>query len=202
MKVHGPNLDMLSAYVDGVLSPDAARSMEQHLEHCLVCTNALSAERDLVQALDSLAHLDPPPDFVNAVMGRVAQYPAHRPGTAVLPWRAAARWSVAASLLLVIAIGGAAAWLVGSGALEQLEPGTLVAMGIGRATVFLATAITTLRNLIDPGLVLLEAAGRMVWRLVMLATTSGWMVQVTLLLLTISLNYALTRLVAGYQRRH
>ncbi len=189
MKVHGPNLDMLSAYVDGVLSPDAARSMEQHLEHCLVCTNALSAERDLVQALDSLAQLDPPPDFVNAVMGRVAQYPAHRPGTAVLPWRAAARWSVAARL-------------VGSGALEQLEPGTLVAMGIGRATVFLATAITTLRNLIDPGLVLLQAAGRMVWRVVMLATTSGWMVQVTLLLLTISLNYALTRLVASYQRRH
>lgn len=202
MKVHEPNLDMLAGYVDGVLSPDAARSMEQHLQHCLVCTNALAAERGLVQRLDSLARLEPPPEFVNAVMGRVAQYPAYQGGPAFIRWRAAARWSVAASLLLLIVIGGGVAWLVGSGALEQMQPGTLVAMGAGRAAVFLATAFAALRNLINPGLVLLEEAGKMVWRLLTLATNSGWVVQTTLLLLTISLNYTLTRLVAGYQRRH
>ena len=92
MKRHEPNLDMLSAYVDGVLSHDAARSMEQHLAKCEACAAAVEAERGFVASLDTLAEVRPPADFVDAVMGRVAQHPIHRP-SAPIPWRSAVRAS-------------------------------------------------------------------------------------------------------------
>lgn len=201
MKAHEPNLDMLSAYLDGLLSPDAERSMQQHLERCDACAGVLRAERSLLATLDAMSEVEPPADFVNAVMGRVAQYPAHRPA-ALVPWREAMRWSVAASVLLLMLFGGGIAWLVGSGMLENADPGSLLAAGIGRSTVFVAESFAALRSLVDPAMVLIEEAGKMVWRVLALATTSGWIVQATLLLLTVSLNYAFTRLVRNYQRRH
>lgn len=198
MKLHEPNLDMLSAYLDGQLSPDAARSMEQHLHGCLVCARALARERRLIGSLDDARSVSPPPDFVNAVMGRVAQYPAHRPATPV-PWRSMARWAAAASV--VLGAGGLAvlAWILGSGALEG---GDLVAGGLTRVIDVVTGGVAAVRDFVSPAGVLLEEAGKMLWRLASLAVNSSWLVQLTLLLLTVSLNYAFTRLVLNYQRRH
>lgn len=201
MKQHEPNLDMLSAYVDGVLSPDAARSMEQHLAKCDVCSAAVRAEREFVLALDTMADAGPPLDFVEAVMGRVAQHPIHRP-SAPIPWRSAVRASVAASLLLVVLVGSGVAWLIGSGALEGIDPAGLAAQGISGLVGLFTSAVVGIREMAAPALALMENAGKVLWRLATFTLSSSWVVQVTLLLLTVSLNYAFTRLVLGYQRRH
>lgn len=201
MTTHEPNYDMLTAHADGALSPDAARSMEQHLQQCEVCAEAFERERVYVTDLDRLADVEPPPDFVNAVMGRVAQYPAHRP-TSPIPWRSAMRWSVAASVLLLVLIGSGVAWMIGSGTLQPAEPGAMAATGISRTTQMATTAITSVRDVASPALVLLEKSGRLVWQLAAATTSSGWIVQLTLLLLTVSLNYVFTRMVLSYQRRN
>jgi anti-sigma factor RsiW len=201
MSGHEPNQDMLSAFADGVLSPDAVRSMEQHLASCDTCARALDAERRFIAQLDSLAGVEPPADFVNAVMGRVAQHPAHQPGNTI-PWRAAMRYGVAAALVLAVLLGGGVTWMLGTGTLQNAEPGAVVAVGISR-TAGLATSVFAMaRHVISQGFVLLEAGAQLVWRITLFAASSGWMVQLTLLILTVSLNYAFTRLVLNYQRRH
>lgn len=197
MKPHEPNLEMLSAHVDGMLSPDAARSMEQHLRSCEVCRRALRSERRFLGGLDGLRSASPPPDFVNAVMARVAQQPAHRPATPVA-WASVARWGAAAAGVVMTVGVVLLAWLLGSG----LGGSELVAVAIARSAGFIAAALATFRDLAGPGLTLLEESGKILWRLASFAVRSGWVVQATLLLLTVSLNYAFTRLVASYQRRH
>ena len=201
MNGHEPNRDMLSAYVDGVLSPDAVRSMEQHLAECDACAHALESERQFLARLDTLADVAPPDDFVNAVMGRVAQHPIHRPGNAI-PWRAAMRYGVAAAVVLAVVLGGGVTWMLGSGTLQNAEPGAVVAVGISRTAGLAASGFASTRHFVGQGFVLLEAAAQLMWRITLLAASAGWMVQVTLLLLTISLNYAFTRLVLNYQRRN
>jgi len=201
VKEHLPNLDMLSAYVDGVLSPDAKRSMEQHLERCEICAAAMAKEQAFLASLDHLAEVAPPADFVNAVMGRVAQQPTFRPATPI-PWRAAVRWSVAASLVLTVLAATGVAWMLGSGALGDADPTSLVGSGIAGLVSFLASGVATAREWARPALALLENAGKVLWRLTAMTLNSGWVVQISLLLLTVSLNYAFTRLVLGYQRRN
>ncbi len=201
MNRHEPNRDMLSAYADGVLSPDAVRSMEQHLVECDTCARALESEKRFLTRLDTLAHVVPPADFVNAVMGRVAQHPVHRPGNAI-PWRAAMRYGVAAALVLAVILGGGVTWMLGSGTLQNAQPGAVVAVGISSAAGLAAGAFTTLRDFVSQGFVVLEAVAQLLWRVTLLAAGAGWMIQVTLLLLTVSLNYAFTRLVLNYQRRN
>lgn len=198
MKLHEPNLDMLSAYLDGQLSPDAARSMEQHLRGCVMCSRALARERELLGAVDGLRSVSPPSDFIDAVMGRVAQYPAPRSATPV-PWRAVASWAAAASVVFGAVGLGALAWILGSGAVEGSD---LLVGGLTRAVSLITGGTAAVRELVSPVGVLLEEAGKMVWRLAGLAVNSGWLVQLTLLLLTVSLNYAFTKLVQNYQRRH
>jgi anti-sigma factor RsiW len=201
MTEHTPNRDMLTAYADGVLSPDAVRSMEQHLRECTACAVALEQERSFLQDLDGLANVAVPADFTSAVMGRVAQHRAYQPGRAI-PWRTAMRYGVAAALVLAVLLGGGVTWMLGSGTLQSAEPGAVVAVGISRTAQMAAGLIATMRGLVTQGFVLVEAAAQLIWRITLLAAGSGWMVQLTLLLLTVSLNYAFTRLVLNYQRRH
>jgi len=201
MNAHEPNRDMLSALADGVLSPDAVRSMEQHLAECEVCTQALESERAFLAQLDTLANVEPPEDFVNAVMGRVAQHPAHRPGNAI-PWRSAMRYGVAAALVLAVMLGGGVTWMLGSGTLQNAEPGAVVAGAISGTAGVAASAFATTRHLVSQGFILVEAGAQLMWRVTLLAASAGWMIQLTLLLLMISLNYAFTRLVLNYQRRN
>jgi anti-sigma factor RsiW len=200
MNGHEPNRDMLSAYADGVLSPDAVRSMEQHLAECDTCAHALETERQFIAQLDGLANVIPPEDFVAAVMGRVAQHPVHRPGKAI-QWRAAMRYGVAAAVVLAVVLGGGVTWMLGSGTLQNAQPGAVVAVGISSAAGMAAGVFAATRDFVGQAFVVLEAVAQILWRVTLLAASAGWMVQITLLLLTVSLNYAFTRLVLNYQRR-
>lgn len=201
MKEHQPNLDMLSAYADGVLSPDAARSMAQHLAHCEVCAAAAQREQEFLGGLSARARVPVPGDFMDAVMGRVAQHPLHQP-TGPIPWRSAMRAGVAASLLFVVLAASGVGWLIGSGALERAEPATMAAAAAGGVASTFVSALSAARDMGRPALALVESTGKAFWRVTMMMLSSGWLIQSALLLLTVSLNYAFTRMVLGYQRRH
>lgn len=200
-KEHRPNFDLLSAYLDGALSEDATRSMRQHIERCETCAAALEAEGDFLQALDGMTRVEPPPDFVAGIMARVSQYPAYKPASPV-PWRVAAGWAAAASVLLTVLVVVGAWGLMQSDVIVGAEPGDRVALLVSQAAGLGTSAIKAVRPLAAQAYVLLETTGKVVMRLTVLATQSGWMVQIAILLLTVMINYAFTRLVLSYQRRH
>lgn len=85
--------------------------------------------------------------------------------------------------------------------MQNAEPGAVVAVAISSSAGMAASVFASARHFISQGFVLLEAAAQLMWRVTLLAASAGWMVQITLLLLTVSLNYAFTRLVLNYQRR-
>ena len=92
--------------------------------------------------------------------------------------------------------------MIGSGALDGVQTGTVLAAGVGGVADVATSGISTSRTVLAQGRVLLEEAGQIMWRISSLAISSGWLMQAALLLLTVSLNYAFTRLVLNYQRRH
>ena len=200
-KEHRPNFDLLTAYLDGALSEDATRSMRQHIERCEACAAALDAERGFLQALDGMTRVEPPPDFVAGIMARVSQYPAFRPASPV-PWRVAVGWGAAASVLLTVLVIAGAWGLMQSDVIAAAESGDRVAVLVSQAAGLGTSTIKAVRPLASQGYVLLETTGKVVMRLTGLATQSGWMVQVAILMLTVMINYAFTRLVLSYQRRH
>ena len=201
MSEHLPNRDMLGAYIDDGLSFEAARSMEQHLRICPVCVDALDEERKLLTALDGIAGIEPPPDFVEAVMGRVAQHPAYRPSTPV-PWRLAAQWGFALVALLVVVLGVGAWSVLQAGVVTEGAPSGALVYAISRLTDFATYALHFARQTVAPVYALVETLGKIVLRMAGMATGSSWLVQATFWLLTIMLNYAFMRMVLGYQRRH
>ena len=205
MTRHEPNLDMISAYLDGGLSADAARSMDQHLQTCSTCTEALDRERAFLVTLDVLGRIEPPSDFVEGTMGRVSQYPAYRP-VAPVPWQLAFRWAATLTVLLFVLLVGGTWGVVQSGVLTEAESGGAVAYSISRLTDFIKLGLVSARDAVGefaaPIVAVAETVGKMALRLSSLATGSSWLVQGALLLLTVMLNYAFTRLVLSYQRRH
>jgi anti-sigma factor RsiW len=200
-KEHRPNHDLLTAYLDGALSEDATRSMGQHVERCEVCAAALEAEREFLRALDGMTRVEPPPDFVAGIMARVSQYPSYRPANPV-PWRVAAGWAAAVSVLVVMIVIGGAWGLMQTEVIASADPGDRVAGVVSEAAGLGTSAIKAVRPFATQGYVLMQAVGKVVLGLVALATQSGWMVQVAILLLTVTINFAFTRLVLSYQRRN
>ena len=75
MSEHRPDYDRLSAYIEGSLSHDATRWIELHLEKCETCREALDQESQFLQQIGAIRNIEPPPDFTEAVMARVAQQP-------------------------------------------------------------------------------------------------------------------------------
>lgn len=201
MSSHRPDLIGIVDYLEGILPPDAERAMEHHLERCERCRSALERERQLLRRLDGMARVEPPPDFVEAVMARVAQYPAYEPPTPV-PWRRVLGWSTALGLILVVLVVGGITGLLRSGTLAQAGAGDLLSFAVAELADFGTFALGFVRGVLEPAAVVADALARALWRVVAEAAGSGWMLPLTLLLLTVTMNYAFTRLVLSYQRRH
>lgn len=200
MSRHTPDRIGIVDYLEGVLEPDAARAMAHHLQRCEACRAALEEERAVLERLESMARVEPPADFVAAVMGRVAQRPAHRPSQPV-PWRQVATLAGGlAAALLVTLVGGV--WALGrSGELAEAGVGD----HLGYLVVQLVKAGSLLRALVGPfvdkGVVLFEGLATVLGELVAAAAGASWWVQLGVLILAVTANYAFTRLVLAYQRR-
>jgi len=200
MSEHRPDYDRLSAYIEGALSPDGTRWIELHLEKCESCRDALERETQFLERVSSLRNIEPPPDFIEAVMARVAQQPAFQP-PAEVPWRKVAGWSVglAASLVAVLGLG---AWVaISSDAVAGANATGLLSSAITGLAEISSFVISTVGSFLSPAMALARAGGTIVLRLFDLARNSGLAVQLGVLLATVTLNYVFTRMVLNYQRR-
>ena len=60
----------LDDYIDRELSPEEARTVLSHLEHCAACAEEFAVERDVLDTLkEKLRHIAAPP----GLMERIAQ---------------------------------------------------------------------------------------------------------------------------------
>jgi len=194
-----PDRDSLSAYLDESLSIDATQWIKHHLEGCTTCGAKLKQERAFLAELDGLRAVRPPDDFTQGVMARVAQYPTYQP-TKELPWkRYAIRGSVAAAVLFVVALFIGWVVVAGSGEGLQVPAGAgLFTTAIGY-TVGLWNATSDLMAQFGPQA---EAVLGAIMAFVDFFRGAPLMVKLAILLVTVGLNYALTRMVLNYQQRH
>jgi len=194
-----PDRDSLTGYLDDSLSIDAAQWVRQHLKSCADCRDKLERERRLSARLDGLRSVKPPADFTEGVMARVAQYPAYQPGKE-LPWGNFARWggiAAAAVLVLAVFIG----WIVVAGGGGQ---GVQVPAGASAFTIAIDGTVWAYETAaagfetVAPQLQDLFSVAYVVYEFI---RDAGLPVHLALLLVTVGLNYALTRMVLNYQRR-
>lgn len=197
---HTPDRIGIVDYLEGILEPDASRAMAYHLKGCEACRAALEEERALLQRLESMARAEAPADFVAAVMGRVAQRPAYRPSQPV-PWRQVATLAGGlAAALLVTLVGGV--WALG-------RSGELAEAGVGDHLGYLVVQLVKLGSfvgalvgpILDKGVALFDGLATAISEMVTAAAGASWWVQLGVLILAVTANYAFTRLVLAYQRR-
>ena len=98
--------EMLSAYLDGELSPEEARSLEEHLAVCEDCRRELEELKSLVAALGSLPPPEMPLGLHAAIMGRVRSEASTGFGRfrRVLPRWTLRQWVPAAAALALIVL--------------------------------------------------------------------------------------------------
>jgi hypothetical protein len=141
--MHDPWLERLSDHLDGQLSGDDARRLEEHLQTCDVCRATLTELRDVVACAHAAPDSEPTRDLwagiATAIAGPDGSPAGHAEG--VLPLRRGPRLptaaqprrfsfsapQLAAAAMLLLSLGGAAVWLLagagyrGSDALRAAE---------------------------------------------------------------------------------
>jgi len=202
-----PDRDSLSAYIEETLSIDASQWIKQPLKGCEECRAKLSQEQAFLRGLDGLSTIEPPADFTEGVMARVAQYPAYQPGVpsvTEVPWRRAAMWAgaaAAATVVFAIFLG----WVLVAGSAPGGEQAESPATGAARVAAASAEGAKNLYFFArDQGELLMpfvQVVLSVALGIVDFIRNAGLMVNLALLLVTVGLNYALTRMVLNYQRR-
>jgi hypothetical protein len=119
----------LSAYVDGRVSPDERRRLEEHLRSCAACTRKLEGLRTVVAELRRLPPVALPRSFALTAT-QAALGGGKRPAAEPLRWPAAGRLylalrdgAVAAAVLFVLV--GAGSLIVSRGEIGGENSGTL-----------------------------------------------------------------------------
>ena len=72
-----PRAEDLYLYLEGELGPYDARKLEEHLERCPACREAMAERRLLHEAFTTLPRFEVPPDFARSVMDSLPE-PAGR----------------------------------------------------------------------------------------------------------------------------
>jgi anti-sigma factor RsiW len=83
-----PRLEDLYLYLEAALGPYKARALEEHLERCTACREAMAERRLLHEAFTSLPPFDVPEDFARSVMDSLPE-PAEAKGAWLAPLVAA-----------------------------------------------------------------------------------------------------------------
>ena len=196
MSSEHPDRDSLTAFLEEALSIDATQWMEHHLRGCAQCRTKLDEERAFLAQLDSLGCVEPPADFVQGVMARVAQYPAYSPAQEV-PWRRVGLWTGSAAALLLVLVGFVGWALVNGAPVEGTQTSSAIVTGAEWAK----NLYFTVRENTGGLLYVFQIGGTVLFGIFDFVRNSGLMVQLALLLATVLLNYAFTRMVLNYQRR-
>ena len=196
MKGQHPDRDSLSAFLEEALSIDATQWIEHHLGGCADCRAKLEEERAFLAKLGSLCDkIEPPADFTESVMARVAQQPAHHPAPEV-SWRRMGLWvasGAAALVVLLVAIG----WLMSVAGLPE-GTGWLAA----RVASAAKEAYMSAEEFGIGTWSILTSAGKVLGVVLNYVRGASLAVQLGIMLATVTFNYVLMRMVLNYQRRH
>ncbi|HLO04267.1 MAG TPA: anti-sigma factor [Symbiobacteriaceae bacterium] len=113
--------ELLSAYVDGELSPGELLRVEQHLRRCPLCAEEVDALRQAIAMVGALEEVELPAGFREGLRARLAQVsPQLQPVTPVTPLRPA--WHRQVKRWALPAAAAAAFALASSGVYGQLGP--------------------------------------------------------------------------------
>jgi anti-sigma factor RsiW len=102
---HNPYELLISLSLDGLLDPDEAEDLEQHLQACETCADLQERMARVDVLFAAPPEVEPPRDFTAGVMARVQAYQARRRWT---PWLIAVL--VVASLLGALSVAGPVAF--------------------------------------------------------------------------------------------
>ncbi len=195
-----PDRDSLSAYLEEALSIDATQWLEHHLEGCAECGDKLEQERAFLEELGGLHSVEPPADFTEGVMARVAQCPAYQPAPE-MQWRRIGLWVGSAAAMMVLLLGFVG-WVLGAGApAEGAEVPVQVPGGITWVMNSGLEVYRWARGTFEAALPLVQIGLKVLLGIFEFIRGSGLAVQLALLLITVGFNYWFTRLVLNYQRR-
>ena len=122
---HGRWLDQLSEYLDGGLSSEEARALDDHLAGCGSCREALAGLRDVVARAHELGPVEPDRDLWPGIAGAIGA-PPRREASDVIALPVAARRrgpagvyltvpQLAAAAVALVIFSGAATWWAGAG---------------------------------------------------------------------------------------
>lgn len=75
-----PRPEDLYLYLEGELGPYKARALEEHIDRCAACREALAERRLLHEAFTSLPSFEVPPDFARSVMDSLPEPEGSRAG--------------------------------------------------------------------------------------------------------------------------
>ena len=196
-----PDRGSLSAYLEEALSIDASQWVAQHVEKCGDCRAKLDQERAFLESLNGLGRINPPDDFVQGVMARVAQYPAYQPAKEV-PWPRVALWIGGAAAVLVVLLGVVGWVLVTRRPLDNPQTAGFVSVAIATLAQAARDLYLFARSSMGGVMYILRIAGTLLVGLFDFVRNSSLVFQLALLLITVGLNYLLTRMVLNYQRRY
>lgn len=99
-------LELISARLDGALSPDGEAALEAHLAQCPACGALLADLEEIHAALDGAEEVPPPADLKDKIMAAVAReqvVPLPAPKKRSPNWRA---WGSIAAVLALALLGG------------------------------------------------------------------------------------------------
>lgn len=101
--LHAPDLEQLSAYLDGELDPGAQRRVAAHLATCPLCAARFGELRGLVADIRALPTDSLGVDLAGVIAGRIAAAP--RPAAPVRRHGWLGHWPVALGAAASIAVG-------------------------------------------------------------------------------------------------
>jgi anti-sigma factor RsiW len=92
---------LLSAYLDGELSRDEARAVQEHLLDCAACRETYESLRTAKEALGQLPAAEPPAEFWRSI-----REPRVQPSSPPVPWKIPVRgrrvaWAIAAVFVVL-----------------------------------------------------------------------------------------------------
>jgi anti-sigma factor RsiW len=118
--------DLLSALLDGELTPEEIRTVSDHLDVCAACRTELAAATAVRTALRSLPVLDPPPGLLPGI----SSAPRRRFVQPVWGWAGAGAAALALSMGLVLGTAAGPAPMDLDGFAEQHTARILVQPGV------------------------------------------------------------------------
>lgn len=102
MQTLHPDIERLSAFLEGELSPAEAQGLQAHLDACPACREDLAQFQAMLADLKSLPTLTAPPNFVGKVMARVEREPVPVLSLGAVWWKKLMGWKFLAPVAVAM----------------------------------------------------------------------------------------------------